>query len=118
MLVHAHVDVVLPLLSESDLGDELEAGSGYFNRPWDWQAIKHNAGFIVQFGSEDDPFLPWPAQQLVADELGAELHRWVGPAPLLSGCTGSCMWQAGCVQPSRGIKQHKFGAWSLCRCHL
>lgn len=68
--------IVLVSAYSSDLGDELEAGSGYFNRPWDWQAIKHNAGFIVQFGSEDDPFLPWPAQQLVADELGAELHRF------------------------------------------
>lgn len=63
------------LLTYSDLGDELEAGSGYFNRPWDWPAIKSNAGFILQFGSTDDPFLPWSAQQLVADELGAELHK-------------------------------------------
>jgi hypothetical protein len=57
------------------LGNELEAGSGYFNRPWDWQAIKSNTGFIVQFGSSDDPFLPWSAQQLVADELDADLRK-------------------------------------------
>jgi hypothetical protein len=67
--------LLLCLLWCSDLGDELEAGSGYFSRPWDWQAIKANAGFIVQFGSEDDPFLPWSEQQSVADHLGAELHR-------------------------------------------
>jgi predicted alpha/beta hydrolase family esterase len=60
----------------SDLGDELEAGSGYFNRPWGWQSIKANTGFIVQFASEDDPFLPWSAQKLVADELGVELHAF------------------------------------------
>lgn len=30
----------------------------------------------MQFASTDDPFLPWSAQKLVADELGAELHRF------------------------------------------
>lgn len=68
--------IVLVSAYSSDLGDELEAGSGYFSRPWDWQAIKANAGFIVQFGSTDDPFLPWSEQKLVADELGAELYKF------------------------------------------
>lgn len=81
-------------LHHSDLGDELEAGSGYFSRPWNWQAIKDNAGFIVQFGSTDDPFLPWSEQQLVADGLGAELHKCVccgWPVPA---------WNTECVHPA------------------
>lgn len=43
-------------------------------RPWRWDAIKANTGFIVQFASRDDPFLPLSEQQAVADALGAELH--------------------------------------------
>lgn len=31
---------------------------------------------IVQFGSTDDPFLPWEEQQEVADGLKAELHKY------------------------------------------
>lgn len=101
----------------SDQGDALEARSGYFNRPWAWDKIRANAGFIVQvaagftggggaaacvgackewslqnappptspllpppqFGSTDDPFLPWSEQQEVADGLGAELHKCGAP---------------------------------------
>lgn len=70
-----HAGIVLVSAYSSDLGDELEAGSGYFNRPWQWQAIRGNSGFILQFGSSDDPFLPWEEQQAVADALGAELHK-------------------------------------------
>jgi len=60
----------------SDLGIDSERQSGYFDRPWDWDSIKSNSGFIVQFGSTDDPFLPWEEQQAVTDNLGAELHRF------------------------------------------
>lgn len=58
----------------SDLGDETERKSGYFNRPWLWNSIKTNCTHIIQFGSSDDPFLPWDEQQLVAKETGAEFH--------------------------------------------
>ena len=59
----------------TDQGDPLERASGYFGRPWLWGDIRGNAGFVVQFGSADDPFLPWAEQQEVADGLGAELHK-------------------------------------------
>ncbi|GAX73795.1 hypothetical protein CEUSTIGMA_g1246.t1 [Chlamydomonas eustigma] len=58
----------------SDLGDDIERSSGYFSRPWDWEAIKGNTEFRVQFGSKDDPFLPWSEQMEVANSLGLELH--------------------------------------------
>lgn len=50
--------------------------SGYFNRPWQWEKIKANCRHIVQFGSTDDPFLPWSEQQEVAKGLAAELHKY------------------------------------------
>eukprot|EP00882_Tetradesmus_deserticola_P007770 GHRQ01008180.1.p2 GENE.GHRQ01008180.1~~GHRQ01008180.1.p2 ORF type:complete len:188 (+),score=108.91 GHRQ01008180.1:213-776(+) len=68
--------IVLVSAYSSDLGDPSEAASGYFARPWQWQAIQHNAGFVAQFGSTDDPFLPWSEQQAVADNLSAELHKF------------------------------------------
>jgi predicted alpha/beta hydrolase family esterase len=60
----------------SDLGDETERKSGYFGRPWQWDKIQQNAGFIVQFGSSDDPFLPWPEQTVVADNLKADFRQY------------------------------------------
>jgi len=38
--------LVLVAAYDDDLGDELERNSGYFNRPWNWDQIKQNAGFI------------------------------------------------------------------------
>ncbi|WIA43892.1 hypothetical protein OEZ86_010302 [Tetradesmus obliquus] len=68
--------IVLVSAYTSDMGDSLEAASGYFSRPWQWDTIRGNAGFIAQFGSTDDPFLPWSEQQAVADGLHAELHKF------------------------------------------
>lgn len=42
----------------TNLGDESEKKSGYFDRAWDWQAIKDNQKWIIQFASIDDPFIP------------------------------------------------------------
>lgn len=60
----------------TDLGDENERASGYYNRPWEWQKIKENTDWRIQFGSTDDPFIPWQEQQQVADGLQSELHRF------------------------------------------
>ncbi|KAM3865414.1 serine hydrolase RBBP9 [Diretmus argenteus] len=60
----------------SDLGDENERESGYFGRPWEWERIRGNVGHIIQFGSSDDPFLPWEEQQAAADGLQAKLHKY------------------------------------------
>ena len=61
--------IVLVSAYTTDGGDETERTSGYFDRPWDWAAIKENAGFIVQFASEDDPFLPWSVGWLAVGVL-------------------------------------------------
>ena len=50
--------------------------TGYFSRPWQWEKIKANCPHIVQFGSTDDPFLPWKEQQEVADRLEAKLYKF------------------------------------------
>lgn len=71
---HKVYAIILVSAYVSDLGDETERESGYFNRPWLWKSIRSNCHHIIQFGSSDDPFLPWEEQQLVARETGADLH--------------------------------------------
>ncbi|XP_051549747.1 serine hydrolase RBBP9 [Myxocyprinus asiaticus] len=60
----------------TDLGDENERESGYFSRPWEWEKIRANVKHILQFGSTDDPFLPWEEQQEVADGLKTDLKKY------------------------------------------
>ncbi|XP_063068766.1 serine hydrolase RBBP9 [Engraulis encrasicolus] len=73
---HKVFAIVLVGAYVSDLGDENEAESGYFSRPWEWERMRANAGHIVQFGSTDDPFLPWDEQEQVAKGLQADLHKY------------------------------------------
>ncbi|XP_028611338.1 putative hydrolase RBBP9 [Grammomys surdaster] len=73
---HQVYALVLVSAYTSDLGDENERASGYFSRPWQWEKIKANCPHIVQFGSTDDPFLPWKEQQEVADRLDAKLYKF------------------------------------------
>jgi len=61
--------VVLVSTYHSDLGDENEAESGYFNRPWNWKAIRDNAGFIVQFHSKNDHLVPVEEARYVHEQL-------------------------------------------------
>ncbi|TEA31730.1 hypothetical protein DBR06_SOUSAS22610072, partial [Sousa chinensis] len=72
-----HWVCAIVLVSEytSDLGDDNERASGYFSRPWQWEKIKANCPHIVQFGSTDNPFLPWKEQE-VANRLEAKLYRF------------------------------------------
>ena len=60
----------------SDLDDETERCSGYFSRPWAWHLIRQNSPFVIQFGSTDDPYLPWDEQKRVADALAADLRQF------------------------------------------
>jgi predicted alpha/beta hydrolase family esterase len=49
---------ILVSASYTDLGMESEKVSGYFDHPWDWEKIKKNQSWIIQFHSTDDPFIP------------------------------------------------------------
>ena len=42
----------------------------------EWGKMKQNCNLIIQFGSTDDPFIPWSEMQTVADALDVELHRY------------------------------------------
>jgi len=73
---HRVVGLVLVSACVTDLGDPNEKASGYYNRPWEWQQIKQNTQWIVQFGSTDDPFIPFSEQKQVAEGTAAEFHQF------------------------------------------
>lgn len=55
----------------TDLGYEDERTSGYFDTPWNWEAIKANQEWTAIFASTDDPYIPITEPQYVRDKLGS-----------------------------------------------
>jgi hypothetical protein len=51
---------------------ENERASGYYSREWQWSKMKQNADWIVQYGSQDDPFIPIDEMHHVAKNIGTE----------------------------------------------
>ena len=60
----------------TDLGDAKEKASGYFDRPWDWDAIKNNQEWIVLFASQDDPWIPIKEARYIHNHLNCEYHEY------------------------------------------
>lgn len=63
---------VLIAPSASDLGDDLEKQSGYFDTPWDWEKIKANQESCALFYSETDPYIPAAEFEQIASQLNPE----------------------------------------------
>lgn len=62
----------------TDLGLAAEKESGYFNRPWDWDSIKRNQKWIIQFASPNDPWIPIAEARYVHEKLNTEYHELPG----------------------------------------
>jgi len=60
----------------TDLGDELEKKSGYFDELWKWNQIKENAKKIVIFASQDDPYIPIEQARFIKEKVDAEYHEY------------------------------------------
>jgi predicted alpha/beta hydrolase family esterase len=60
----------------TDLGLSEERLSGYFNRPWNWQAIRENQSWILQFASLDDPLIAIDEPRFVHEKLHTEYHEF------------------------------------------
>ncbi|MBP9115956.1 MAG: hypothetical protein KBF89_06380 [Acidimicrobiia bacterium] len=59
----------------TDLGDEEEKVSGYFDEPWNWEAIKNNVSKSVLFHGSGDPWIPIQDFKFISDSIGAERHE-------------------------------------------
>ena len=66
---------VLVGASYTDLGISTEKMSGYFKEPWDWEAIKSNQDWIVQFASTDDSFIPIEEPRHIHAKLNTDYHE-------------------------------------------
>ena len=62
--------------SYTDMGDELEKESGYFEKAWDWDKIKQNQEKIALVYSEDDPFIPKDEFEHIAESLKPEVIKF------------------------------------------
>lgn len=60
----------------TDLGIETERLSGYYSHPWNWQAIKNNQQWIVQFASSDDPWIPIDEPRFIHKQLNTEYYEF------------------------------------------
>jgi predicted alpha/beta hydrolase family esterase len=62
----------------TDLGDELEKQSGYYDKQWDWEAIKKNQEKITLIYGDDDPFIPQEQFEYIAEKLNPEVIKVPG----------------------------------------
>ena len=67
---------VLVGASYTDLHDEMEKKSGYYNRPWNWEKIKENQQWILQYASIDDPYIPIEEARHIKEQLGTEYYEY------------------------------------------
>lgn len=67
---------ILVSASCTDLGEENEKMSGYFNDPWDWGKIKNHQKWIIQFASTDDPYIPIAEARYIHEKLQTDYHEY------------------------------------------
>jgi predicted alpha/beta hydrolase family esterase len=60
----------------SDLGIENEKLSGYFDAPWDWESIRKNQKWIIQFASTDDRWIPIAEARYISEHLKTEYYEF------------------------------------------
>jgi len=56
----------------TDLNDESEKESGYYNAPWRWNTIAANQSKIALLSGDDDPYIPQEEFDFIAQQLSAE----------------------------------------------
>lgn len=75
---HKILGSVLISPSYTDLGDDLEKQSGYYDTPWNWKAIKSNQKKIALVYGDDDPYIPQSEFAYIALHLGPEKLKLPG----------------------------------------
>lgn len=73
---HKVLGLILISACHTDLGDEKERASHYFDEPWQWDKIKQNTQWIIQFGSTDDPYISIKEMHYVRDKLKTEYYEF------------------------------------------
>ncbi len=74
--IHKLQGIILVSASYTDLGDEHEKASHYFDDPWQWDKIKKNVKWIIQFHSLNDPYIPVEKARYIAKQLNTEYQEY------------------------------------------
>lgn len=69
---HHILGSVLIAPTYTDLGDDIEAESGYFDTPWNWSNIKAHQRKIALVTGDDDEFIPQEEFDHIAKQLQPE----------------------------------------------
>jgi len=59
----------------TDLNDDMEKQSGYYDKPWNWDAIKNNQEKIALFYGDNDPYIPQTEFKYITDKLNPEVFE-------------------------------------------
>ncbi len=73
---HTILGSILVAACYTDLGVWTETLSGYYKDPWEWDLIRKNQKWIIQFASVDDPFIPIAEARFVHEHLASEYHEY------------------------------------------
>lgn len=69
--------VVLVAAAHTDLGEESERRSEYFNRPWNWEKMKQGASKIICFHGKDDPLIPVAEARYISKKMDCENFEYI-----------------------------------------
>ena len=73
---HKLLGSILVAALYTDVGDDMMKQSGYFDSPWNWDTIKNNQQWIIQFASQDDPYIPIAEAHYIHEKLETEYHEY------------------------------------------
>lgn len=62
----------------TDLGIESEKESGYYDDPWNWDAIRSNQKEIALVCSDNDPFIPQKEFEFIIEKLKPQTIKVLG----------------------------------------
>ncbi|MDN5274445.1 MAG: bbp9 [Candidatus Saccharibacteria bacterium] len=62
----------------TDLDDELEKQSGYYDNPWNWEAIRSNQSSIALIYGDDDPYIKQAEFEEIAEYLEPAVLKITG----------------------------------------
>ncbi|MDP3727964.1 MAG: alpha/beta hydrolase [bacterium] len=74
--IHKLIGLVIVGASYTDLADQKEKASGYFDEEWHWEKIKQNVKWIIHFHSINDPFIPVEEARYIAKKLNTEYYEF------------------------------------------
>ncbi len=77
--------IVLVSACHTDLGLQNEKEAGYYDTPWQWDKIKANQKWIIQFHSTDDAFINVDEARFVHEKLGSEYYEYNNRGHFLEG---------------------------------